>query len=497
MNIKRLKEYAINSLIYNTYYHKKLEDHLVYVESRDGNDFTGNILRIVEALSSGEYGEYEIVVYAHEDVLDKIERLKKNYYLKISKITSKESTATVWMEKAKYIITDSGLRPKFVKKPGQIVFNTWHGTPFKTMGRHNEAEEHRCGNIQQVFFACDYLLFPNDYMKEKMLNSYMMEKIYPGKILNEGYPRNSVFFTDSNDFKDKLGFKGKTVFAYMPTFKGLLLNRKDEKQNSDIFNYLLEIDEKLNDDQILLVKLHVYNHKKIDFSRFNHILPFPKDYETYDVLNLVDCLITDYSSVMFDYANTGRKIVLFNYDEEEYMKDRGTYMPLASLPFPKVQTVDDLIKELNSDKNYDDNDLIEKYCTYDNPNAIDNICRHVFSGEKICQVETVENNKKNVLIDLGENVDYQKIDKLINKLGNLDLNEKNYFISYCTWDEYIIDNHVEIFRKIPKKVEFCPIRSPKNPTLSEKVNINSNRLIEREWNRSFNRFEFDEKLEIQ
>ena len=252
MNIKRLKEYAINSLIYNTYYHKKLEDHLVYVESRDGNDFTGNILRIVEALSSGEYGEYEIVVYAHEDVLDKIERLKKNYYLKISKITSKESTATVWMEKAKYIITDSGLRPKFVKKPGQIVFNTWHGTPFKTMGRHNEAEEHRCGNIQQVFFACDYLLFPNDYMKEKMLNSYMMEKIYPGKILNEGYPRNSVFFTDSNDFKDKLGFKGKTVFAYMPTFKGLLLNRKDEKQNSDIFNYLLEIDEKLNETRYCL-----------------------------------------------------------------------------------------------------------------------------------------------------------------------------------------------------------------------------------------------------
>ena len=109
--------------------------------------------------------------YAKDNVHPKIKDLKKNYHLNIDEISPKESVATKTMETAKYIITDSGLRPKFVKRPGQIVLETWHGTPLKTMGIDNQAEEHRCANIQQVFFASDYLLYPNNYMKEKMLEN--------------------------------------------------------------------------------------------------------------------------------------------------------------------------------------------------------------------------------------------------------------------------------------------------------------------------------------
>lgn len=174
--LKKFKQCFINDLIYHNYYHKEIDDNLVYVESRDGNDFTGNIFRIVEELSTGKYGKFKIFVYAKDNAQLKIKELQKNYNLKINEISSNENTATKKLEIAKYIITDSGLRPKYVKRPGQIVLETWHGTPLKTMGIDNQAEEHRCANIQQVFFACDYLLYPNDYMKEKMLNAYMMEK---------------------------------------------------------------------------------------------------------------------------------------------------------------------------------------------------------------------------------------------------------------------------------------------------------------------------------
>ena len=203
----------MNSKIYSIYY-KDIDERIVYLESRDGNDFTGNILRLAEELSTGEYGNFKIYVYAKEEVHPKIKKLKKIYNLKIHKIVEDENLATKILEKAKYIITDSGIRPKYVKRPEQIVLNTWHGTPLKYMGIDNISEEHMVGNIQHPFLSADYLLYPNDFMKEKMINAYMIEKIYSGKILKEGCPRNSVFFDDEKreNLKSKLGIKEKEIF---------------------------------------------------------------------------------------------------------------------------------------------------------------------------------------------------------------------------------------------------------------------------------------------
>ena len=143
-NIKKLllyfKELSINSYIYHTYNHSKINDKIVYLESRDGNDFTGKILRIAQELSTGEYGNYKIYVFAKKEVVPKIKKLEKTYNLKIHKIVTKEALATRILEKANFIIHDSGIRPKFIKRPGQIVLNTWHGTPLKYMGKDNVSE---------------------------------------------------------------------------------------------------------------------------------------------------------------------------------------------------------------------------------------------------------------------------------------------------------------------------------------------------------------------
>ena len=506
--IKKFKEYSINSLIYNTYYHRKIDEKLVYVESRDGKDFTGNILRIVEELSTGKYGDFKIVVYGREGVASKIKQLQKNYSLKIDKIIEKESIATMTLEKAKYIITDSGLRPKFVKRPGQVVIDTWHGTPLKTMGIYNEPEEHRCANIQQVFFACDYLLYPNYYMKEKMLDSYMMDKLYPGKILMGGYPRNSIFFypEKGTELKEKLGFADKQVYAYMPTFKGLLLELKDNEEHDELYEYLKDIDSKLTDDQILLVKLHVFYQEKLNFKEFNHVKPFPSGYEIYDILNMTDCLITDYSSVFFDYANSKKKIILFNYDEEEYMKDRGTFFPLSDLPFPKVQTVEDLMDELNSPKNYDDEEFIKEFCTYDNADATEKFCKQIFNGEDVCKCETIQNDKKNILIFAGGLARNGITSSLLNVLDSIDRTQYNIFICYRSWDNSIKKDHSKIFKTIPDNIKFAPLRTDFNPTITEKnkyMKFLANKdedvkipkqvknLFEREYRKSYSDFPFD------
>ncbi len=465
-----IKESILNTLIYFAYYHMKIDEHAIYVESRDGNDFTGNILRIVEEISSGDYGDYKIYVFAKKGIHERIKRLSKTYNLNIHRITAREAVATMFLERAKYVFTDSGIRPKYVKREGQIFTDTWHGTPLKVMGRENRPEEHRTANVQHPFLCADYLLYPNDFMKEKMLNGYMIEKMYPGTILNEGYPRNSVFFNDERreEMKALLNLQDKEVFVYMPTFRGTLLSRKDKEQADILEEYLREIDSRLNDNQVLLVKLHVYNRKNMDFSEFNHIKDFPRDYEGYDILNVADCLITDYSSVFFDFANTKRKIIIFNYDEDEYLADREIYFPLSDLPFPKVQNVDDLINELNCPKDYDDSEFIRKFCTYDNPNAVKNICMRIFNGEKTSKEEKIENDKENVLIFGGGLYNNGITSSLLNLLYGVDKGKYNIFISFRQTDEYISENHTHIFDIFPNHVEFFGLRSLINPTFFEK-----------------------------
>lgn len=499
MNIKRIKEYGINSYIYNTYYHEKIDENLVYLESRDGNDFAGNILRVIEELSTGKYGDLRIKVYAKEDVHKKIMALQKNYTLRIDEIISKEAAATRTMEKAKYIITDSGLRPKYVKRPGQIVVDLWHGTPLKTMGADNIAEQYRIANIQQVFLSCDYLLYPNAYMMERMLKSYMVDKIYPGKVILEGYPRNAVFFDDerADEIRRILDFTEKEVIIYMPTFKGLMLERKDDAQRIEIERYLSQIDEGLTDNQVLLVKLHVFNQKQIDFSKFTHVQAFPDGFDVYDILNISDCLITDYSSVFFDYANTKNKIIIFNYDEEEYMKDRGTYFPISDLPFPKVQDAESLISEINSPGDYDDTEFLETFCPFDKADATQNICKVIFEARNASMIKKHENRKENVLIRLDD-VSDEIIERLSDELSGKDLQARNYFISYDSWSESVKENYVNLFDKVPDEVEFAPKRSPINPTLYESIMLKINpksksldKLHEREEKRSYGNINFD------
>ena len=269
-----------------------------------------------------------------------------------------------------------------------------------------------------------------------------------------------------------MGFKDYEIFAYMPTFRGLFRDRDDEAQKDDVESFLYEIDSQLKDNQLLMVKLHVLNESRLDFTDFKHVVPFPKDYETYDILNMADVLITDYSSVFFDFANTGRKIILFNYDEEDYCTYRGFYFGLDELPFPKVQTVDGLIEEMNLDKNYDDKEFMERFCTYDNPDAIERFCRHVFTNENVCNEITVKNDKPNILIFAGALYKFGIASSLFNLLNNIDTDKYNFFITFKQWEENILENHEEIFQMVPEGVEVLPIRFNLTPTVKEKLDYN-------------------------
>lgn len=468
---------------YDTYYNKPLDNGLVYLESRDGMDFTGNIFRIAQELCTNPaYSHLRICVRVRDGVKQKVETLCSRYNMDISRF---EFVGTEWqaievMERAKFLVSDSGMPWAYTKREGQVVLNTWHGTPLKVMGKFTPTEEHQVGTVQHLYLSCDYALFPSDYMREKMLRSYMVDKVASGRSMMEGYPRNSVFFDKECGaaLRKELGFEGKRVYAYMPTHRGNSACGKNSSQLIDVLDYLSELDCYLDDSELLLVKLHVFNQSKIDFRQFDHIVAFPEGYEPYDVLNATDCLITDYSSVIFDYANSGKNIILFTYDEEEYFQDRGTYFPLSELPFPSVKTVCDLLAAMREGKTYDDAQFRRRFCTYDCADAADRICRQVFLGQDCCKTQTIANGKENVLIYAGSLAKNGITTALMNMLKSLDRSEKNYILAFKRQE---VDADPSRVKVIPEDIDYIPLFSDQYYTTEERAAYDAYRAEKSNW----------------
>ena len=429
----------INKLIYlwhrQSYvkYWKKscVKDNYIFLESQQGKNLNGNIFYIAKELNSSLYDNYEIYLSYSKERKEDFVNLLNNYGLKkIQLVELGSKQYYIKLSAAKYIFNDTSFLTFFIKKPEQIYVNTWHGTPLKTLGKDVKNDRFKIGNIQKNFLTADYILAPNDYTQQKLTESYMLNEIYDGKFLKCGYPRNSVFFDNDrrNKIREQLEFDNKQIIAYMPTWRGIVGQVHNE---IDFMEDLLKsIDKNLNDYQVMYVNLHPFMTSYIDFSQYQHIKMFPKQFETYDFLNVADCLITDYSSVFFDFANTKRKIILYVPDEKEYVHERGLYLDLQELPFVKTYNVEQLINEINNSDCYSYESFMKTYCQLESYMTTRQLCQHVlFQNNSIVEVKAQKNGKKNVLIFAGRMVNNGITTSLINLLNYMDSEKYNIIIS--------------------------------------------------------------------
>ena len=420
------------------YMKKPIKEKTILLNSQQGNNINGNMFYILKELQNNViYKEYKIYVAyikgKKRQFKDKLKNYGINKPILIQINTNKYAKK---LATCKFLFSDTSFSIYFIKREEQIYLNTWHGTPLKTLGKATAQDFYDIANLQKNFATANYLLYPSHYMKDIMTRDYMLNSICKGKAILSGYPRNEIFFNKSrrNDIKKKLNLENKQLIAYMPTWRGTVRKVSLKQQLKEVKEYLQEIDNNLKETQIMYVNFHPYVGNNIDFSIYKNIYKFPQEYETYDFLNICDILITDYSSVFFDYALTKNKIILFTYDEEKYFRDRGMYISLEELPFPKVSCVNQLIKEINTPKNYNDREFLEKYCKYDESDMSKKICEKVILRQNnTIKEEVIKNdNKKNILIYAGSLNKNKQTDYLIELAKNTNKQVCNYYISYIT-----------------------------------------------------------------
>ncbi|MBO3076813.1 bifunctional glycosyltransferase family 2 protein/CDP-glycerol:glycerophosphate glycerophosphotransferase [Mammaliicoccus vitulinus] len=240
--------------------------------------------------------------------------------------------------KAKFWVSNARLPQYLNKKDNQIYIQTWHGTPLKRLA--NDMKVVRMPstttasykkNFYEETSRWDYLVSPNRYSSNIFKTAFWMDEERMWEI---GYPRNDVLINRQNDVeyleqikKDLNLPHDKKVIMYAPTW------RDDEfvKKGKYLFDLKINLEnlhKELGDEYIILLRMHYLISNALDLNGYEDFAIDVSNYSDISELYLItDALITDYSSVMFDFGILKRPQFFFAYDIEKYDKGlRGFYM---------------------------------------------------------------------------------------------------------------------------------------------------------------------------
>lgn len=298
------------------------------------------------------------------------------------------------MARAGFWVTNSRM-PLWIPKPKKTTYlQTWHGTPLKKLA-HDMKEVLMAGTTteqyKQEFFHesrnWDYLISPNRYSTEIFKRAFQFDK----EMIESGYPRNDIFYTPDFEKRAKLFKethnlpKDKRVILYAPTW------RDNQYQQEGKYKLELELDlEKLRaalgDQYIIILRMHYLVAENFDLEAFKGFAyDFSKHEDIQDLYLISDLLITDYSSVFFDYANLKRPMIFFTYDLEEYKEDiRGFYFDFEQkAPGPLVETTEEVIESIKiladaAIPNDRMNEFYQRFCYLEDGHAAERVVKEVF-----------------------------------------------------------------------------------------------------------------------
>ena len=454
--------------------HCPIDEKAIFLETLNGQKPDGNIYALLKELTSGpEYAGYKIYLSCKRKEMKERRRYLESRNL--SGVTLLDCTTKAYFKvlaTAKYLVNEHTFFIIFNKRPEQVILNTWHGTPLKCLGNKVANDFATFGNVQRNFFDADYLLCPNEFTMQHFIDDYSLANFGNTNLMMAGYPRNQALLNAARreEIRQECGFEDKQIIVFMPTWRGKIGNVTSSMQNDILREYFDEWDAMLQDNQILFVKLHPLSRGAIDLKKYTHIIPFPGEkYDTYDFLNASDVLVTDYSSVFFDYAASGRKIVLFTYDKEEYMSERGLYFSVDELPFPQATTVEELMEHIVGPKTYDDAEFLKKFCPYDVPGMTKAVCHQFLFGEASPLIELrkiPDNGKKNVVIYCGNLEKNGITTSAMNLLSTVDKTKYNYAVLFKIND---VKKKQECIKMIPEGVSTLSYYHARSATAWETV----------------------------
>ncbi len=289
---------------------------------------------------------------------------------------------------AKYWVTNSTMLTYITPRKEQLFIQTWHGTPLKRLGCDLEVDEQKAQKLSEIYEQyssqgkkIDVFLSPSKFYTEKIASAYAQSaEDIEKKFIECGYPRNDFLFSyteeDVKRIREKFKIpENKKVLLYAPTF------RDNAFERGKGFHYDIGIDfdmlqKEFSKDYVILFRAHYFVIDNFDLSKYDGFVIDASRHDDINELYIVsDMLLTDYSSVFFDYANLKRPVMFFMYDYELYKgKMRDFYLDISELPGPIVyenHELCDMIRKTEKEFVYDEKykAFNDKFNTFNDANS--------------------------------------------------------------------------------------------------------------------------------
>lgn len=355
----------------------RIDGRLVYFQTFSGRGYSDSPKAIYEyMLKAPEYKDFRFVWSFKEP--EKFEYILKNGRTEIVKFRTRADNKA--LRTAKYWISNYRMLDHQHPRKGQIYLQCWHGTPLKRLGYDIEASDNAMNSMGEIRekYRTDakkfsWLLSPSPFATEKFATAWNLDATgQRGKILEAGYPRNDRLVNvpegESGRIRKSLGIEGRKVILYAPTW------RDNQHTSGQGYTYKTEVDfdklqRELGDEYVILFRAHYLVANSFDFARYGG---FVRDVSAYPDINDLyiasDLLVTDYSSVFFDYSNLERPVIFYMYDLEQYAGEmRGFYLSLDELPGPVVRDEDALIAEIKASDGWTPDEKYEAFRSRFNP----------------------------------------------------------------------------------------------------------------------------------
>ena len=379
------REWKSDKYFYNKYNKKPIKENKIIFESFRGDYYSDSPKYLYEYLYENYRDDYDFVWVINDENVQipgnpkTVKRFSKKYYKEVAQ--------------SKYWVINGRQAGRLKKRDEQVIVSTWHGTPLKKLGLDMGNVYTEDPNLKKSYINVaskwDYLISPNNYTTNIYKSAFAYDA---GEILEYGYPRNDILYNANDsqisEFKEKLNLpQDKKVILYAPTW------RDDEfyEVGKVKFQLKLELDklkEAIGDEYIVLVRTHYFIADNIDLTGCEDFAFDVSRYDDIAELYLAsDILITDYSSVFFDFANLKRPILFYTYDLDKYANIlRGFYLDVTKdLPGPLLFSTEeviqniksiDLIKEEYAQK-YDE--FYDKFCSFEDGNASKRIVEKIWN----------------------------------------------------------------------------------------------------------------------
>lgn len=252
---------------------------------------------------------------------------------------------------AGYLVNNVTFPVWFIRRPGQHYCNTWHGVPMKAMGRDMVAPLVSKANSQRNFLQADVIPELSDYYHWATIRPCYVDQLVSDALFPCGAPRVDDVITPkvpAQQLRDRYGIGAEQqVVLFAPTWRG------NSTQISQVFNdqakLCNQMAEALGQGYFLLFSAHqMLRVRQTDLGPNVGLLA--ENDNINDILTIVDVMVSDYSSILFDFLPVDRPIVLFTPDIEHYREDRGLYLEPADLPCTDTTDFPGLIAAIRAAK---------------------------------------------------------------------------------------------------------------------------------------------------